>query len=369
MGGAQQVLLDMIEELHSYFHFILAVLGNKGDYSHCYQQSGAEVIHLADQPSRWNMFVLFPLLGLVCSRKPDLLLCLLHKSLILGSLAGFLCNKTVILRDGSNLESGGLSFSFPSSLLRNLYRSLYRLAALRCRKIIVLTPSAKEDYHRLWGALFPQNKVIAIPNGIDTDRFSPSLENRINLRQSLNLPPNAAVITMIGRLEPAKDWFVFLSAAQKARRVGERECIYLVVGDGRQRQDLIHASSAPELSHVRILGPRQDIPDILRQSDIFVLTSCSEAFGLVLIEAMAARCPVIATRSLGAEFLIDSGTNGFLVKIGDADAIAAHIRLLLENPVLAERIATNGFTVAKTQFSRSAIARQYQRVFTDELIN
>lgn len=164
----------------------------------------------------------------------------------------------------------------------------------------------------------PRSDITVIPNGIDADRFSlrESPEHAsclIDLRRSLEIPRDIKVAIIIARLHPIKNHAMLLRAISSSDKLKD-QLLVLIVGEGELRRDLTNLSHELGLSRcVRFLGLRKDIPQLLALSDLFVLCSQTEGLPLSLLEAMAAKVPVLITRAANRAGLITDGTTGKIV--------------------------------------------------------
>lgn len=175
-------------------------------------------------------------------------------------------------------------------------------------------------------------KVHVIPNGVDLDRFCPGLPPP-DLRQVLGLAADGPVIAFAGRLEYGKGPDLFLEAALRVHRESPGVS-FLVVGDGPMRSVLETKARAAGLPAV-FVGHQPDLLPILRLCAAVVMPSRQEAFGRVLIEAMATEVPVVATRVGGIPEACQDGRTGLLVPSEDAAALAAAIVTTLNQPEAA----------------------------------
>ena len=125
----------------------------------------------------------------------------------------------------------------------------------------------------------------------------------------------------------------------------------LLVGDGPDREMLDQYLRREGIyGNVRLLGKRDDIPQILVQSDILVSCSRSEAFSNVVLEAMASGIPVISTRSVGTEEIVVDGQSGYVIGVDDVAALAAKIRILAENRDLVREFGAKGREIVMQKF-------------------
>lgn len=159
--------------------------------------------------------------------------------------------------------------------------------------------------------------VTQIYNGIDTARYRPGPEGEA-VRRELRLASDAFLIGVVGRLDPIKD-HVTLFRAFSQLHAADADALLLVVGDGPERARL----EAQAGEGVVFLGDRQDVPELLRALDVFVLPSRNEGISNTILEAMATGLPVVATRVGGNPELVEDGLTGALVPPGDAFALAA----------------------------------------------
>jgi UDP-glucose:(heptosyl)LPS alpha-1,3-glucosyltransferase len=177
------------------------------------------------------------------------------------------------------------------------------------RAIVTLTAGEKADLVRLYGRVQPP--VVVIPNGVDTKRFRPRTdEERSRLRSEFALDDEDRVALFIAHDLPGKGIRYAVEALVHAPTV-----LLLVVGGIASTVNAAKAL-ADELGvsqRVLFLGPRQDVEQLFALSDMFVFPSGYDAFGLVVLEALASGVPVISTRVGCAPDVIVDGVNGYLV--------------------------------------------------------
>ncbi|MCA1594526.1 MAG: glycosyltransferase [Acidobacteria bacterium] len=115
------------------------------------------------------------------------------------------------------------------------------------------------------------------------------------------------------------------------------------------------------------MGHREDVARILPALDVFVSASCSEAFGLAIVEAMACGLPVVATATEGARELIEDGVTGRIVPIGDASAMASAISTLLDDAQLRNSLGSQASASARLRFSLERMVIETERVYEEAL--
>lgn len=353
-GGTQGQLLLIFQGLREQFDFSLAVLGRTGRFSEIYQNLGVKVTSLPGTDKRWNLGSLLPLLKLVRTEKPDLIHAHLFKSMSFAALAAWLTGIPCIIQDHSAIYPASLKFYFPNFFTRNLYFLFIYLAVRSNLRWLVFTSEIRDVYVRHFHAR--EQKISILPNGIDLERFqNPDIAGITSLRQELGLARDCKMIVMVGRLAPEKDWPAFLEIA---RNYPEPACYaFVAVGSGELEEQLRKMVHDLGLSNVHFLGQRQDVPAILKEADVFLLTSRFEAFGNVILEAMASGCPVITTRTSGSEFMIQHESNGMLVEIGDVAGFVNNLGRVLSDVDLAQKLVRNAYQTIRQYDNRVVVGK------------
>jgi glycosyltransferase involved in cell wall biosynthesis len=173
-----------------------------------------------------------------------------------------------------------------------------------------------------------------------------------------------ATVIAVGRLVEAKRLDRFLEALSVARQqVGQLQGI--IAGDGPARPSL--EAKARQLGllpgHVQFLGRRDDIPALLRQAQMLVLSSDHEGFPNVLLEAMSARLPVITTPAGDAERLVRDGVSGYLVPFNDVPAMAARIAHLATSADIRSQMGQAGRSIVEQHYSYVTLADRLLSVY------
>jgi glycosyltransferase involved in cell wall biosynthesis len=206
-------------------------------------------------------------------------------------------------------------------------------------------------------------KVTVVPNGVDLARFAPGPPDAA-LRGALGLDATLPLVGFFGRLEHAKGVDVLLDAV--ARVHAKLPATVLFVGDGPLRAPLAARAAAGGLP-VAFAGRRDDVSELMRLCAVVVLPSRQEAFGRVLVEAMASGVPVIATAVGGIPEVCIDGLTGLLVPPEDPDALAVAIALTLTDQVAtAARVAAAAAHV-QARFDLAAHAAAVHAVYARTL--
>jgi glycosyltransferase involved in cell wall biosynthesis len=232
-----------------------------------------------------------------------------------------------------------------------------RLANLRASRVIANSHATARAFVDGGGK---ESLVRVVHNGIDAAPFDAVQErDAAALRASLGVPPGAFLVALFGRFHPWKGQQVLLHAL-----AGLPDVHALFVGAplfGEEAFESALHEQATRLSgegRAHFLGFRRDIPTLMRASDAVVHASVfPEPFGRVLVEGMLAGRPVIATRGGGVTEIATDGENALLVPPDDAQALAAAIQRLRNDPALARRLASAGQTRAREMFTAAAMVR------------
>jgi len=228
----------------------------------------------------------------------------------------------------------------------------------------LLMTQAEEDAANARRLGLARGQVHAIGNGSDPDRFRPAREGetaRADLRAANGTPTGRTVILMVGRLVAEKGYPELLAAMRTVDAelwiVGER-----LASDHADPIDaaLDAMRADPALAaRIRLLGYRQDVPDLMRAADIFVLPSHREGMPRSIIEAMLSGLPVVATDIRGSREEVVDGETGLLVPVADALALAAALSRLAGDPALRAHLGAAGHRRALDLYDEAKIvARQ-----------
>lgn len=210
----------------------------------------------------------------------------------------------------------------------------------------------------------PAGKVRVIPNGVDVARFHPRWPDR-RLRDELDIPPDAQIVGIVAALRPEKNHELFLHSAAGIRRELP-DTRFLVVGDGPRRQSLEALAGELALTHcVHFLGTRGDIPQLLAQVDVVLLTSKMEANPVSILEAMACEKPVVATRVGSVPETVLDGQTGFLVDPEDDREIATRTVELLRDRQRAAAMGRRGREHVLAHASIEQMVQGYQDLIAD----
>jgi glycosyltransferase involved in cell wall biosynthesis len=191
---------------------------------------------------------------------------------------------------------------------------------------------------------FPKRNIV-ISNGVDIEEFS-GIERKI-------LYPGFKTITMVAVMSAQKDNITLVRAAAELKKRGEKVKT-VFVGDGPCRksiEDEIDRLGLKDDVIIKIFPPRKEVLEIIKSTDIYVLSTNGEGLSRSILEAMAAKVPIITTDVSGNTGFIENGKNGILVPLKDHVKMADEISALLKNPKKREELATYAFSKLKKENS------------------
>lgn len=230
-----------------------------------------------------------------------------------------------------------------------------RWAALFTNKIICV--SEHDRQLALAFKIARPEQLVLIRNGLYPCPFLQA--DRTQVRNELMV--TKPTVTFVARFAPPKEPLQVLKALRALPN-----CQALFVGDGPLRSAAQRWAARNGLAdRVWFTGTRRDIPNILAASDIFVLASRWEGSPLVIIEAMLAGLPVVATDVGGVCELVEHGITGFLVPAGDVDALAEALRKLLEDKSLQRKMGEAGRARALERFTLDRMIAQYRHLYKE----
>ena len=244
----------------------------------------------------------------------------------------------------ATLHGSGLS----SDVLR-LKRRLLGKTRLRvlCREITAFCVISAVIDRELAAEGVPVQKRISIPNGVDTERFTPlAPAQKKALRSSLDLLADARVVVFVGRLAPEKRVDLLTGIWRSVRETVPRARL-LIVGSGPEEVELKHRAN----DGILFLGSQADVTPYLQAADLFVLPSAAEGLSLALLEALACGLPAIATSVGGNPEVIHHRETGWLTPPNDPLALTEAIVTLLEDEKLQSKLRENARAHAVRNYS------------------
>lgn len=254
------------------------------------------------------------------------------------------------------------SLGFESAGVSNRVRNAVSLPLVHA----VLTASNERRNHFLAENLVNRHKVLTIPLGIDLDRFCPRSDDREAIRAELGLQPEELLLVSAGHFGEEKGLDVVLAAVSAARELAPRCPFRLaIMGTGTpERQATLHALGEQLLgASVTFLGQRSDPERLFAAADLVVHAPRVEAFGLVVVQAMASGAPVVAAAVGGIPEIIEDGRTGVLFPSGDHATGGERIASLLGDPEGRQRLRQAALAQARAVYPAERFAADHARLY------
>jgi glycosyltransferase involved in cell wall biosynthesis len=346
-GGAERQLVSLAKGLRQRGHDVgIAVFYAAGDLELELKNAGCRIVNL-DKHGRWDFIRFFRRFrAALRSERPNVLHGYLTGANVLAAMLRPVLSETRIVWGVRSLNTRLDDFDWFYRLGHQVERLLARFADL----VIVNSRAAREQVisHGLRA-----DRVCVVFNGIDTDRFRPSIANRRRVRAEWGFSDRERVVGLVGRLDPMKDHPTFLRAAAIVAPA-DNNTRFVCVGDGPPRYATkLHALADDLRLGDRLVwaGPRVDMPAVYNAFDVLALSSSTESFPNVIAEAMATEVPCVASDVGDAKDII--GDTGEIVPPGDPEALAAAItRRLSGRPPEADRERMRARIVARFSVAR-----------------
>jgi glycosyltransferase involved in cell wall biosynthesis len=361
MGGAERVVAAYAPELRrlGFDVRVVALQERDGDpLAAALREAGIEVrLVRVDRLARLDQAA--GVFRALARLKPDLIHAHLQFSGILGPLIGGALGVPVV----ATLHT--LEHSDPSWTGKARFWLMHRLLAGRAARVVCLTPTAAALAR---STALKRATLEVMANGIDLTPYVPrSAETRARLRAEFGIPRAAPLIVVVAVLRPLKG-VDRLIAAMESIRTDHPAARLLVVGDGEARPALVEQVRTAGLEDAVVFaGRRDDIPEVLAAADVFVLPTLFDALPTVIMEAMAARLPVVASATGGIPDMVVDGVEGLLVPPGDVGALARAVSRLLADRELARALGTAARGRAERCFSLTGQAARQAELY-DHLI-
>ncbi|MHB2021015.1 MAG: glycosyltransferase family 4 protein [Candidatus Xenobia bacterium] len=359
-GGAQiNTILSAAHQRASGHEVVLATgpeTGSEGSSWEMARDLGVPTVVLPDlkrDPDPRADFRAFKqILDLLAAHQPALLHTHTSKAGALGRFAAWRLG----IRPVVHTPHGHVFHGYFSPLKTQAFTQLERWLARCTDRIIALTP-AERDEHLAMGVGRPE-QFLVIPSGVDISRFQ--VERNPGERTAWQIPVESPLIGCVARLSPIKG---VLDCVQAMSDVPEAHLV--VAGDGPQRREIQREIDERHLhDRIRLLGHQEDVPQMLRALDLFVVPSRNEGMGRTAVEAMAAGLPVVASRVGGLTDVVHDGVTGVLVPPQNPAALAAGIRQILADPGRAEAMGAAGRQRAQ-EFSLDLMLQHLDNLYSE----
>ena len=305
-----------------------------------------------------DILALYDLTRLIHKEKPDVVHTHTSKAGILGRLAARIAGVPTIV----HTPHGHVFFGHFGPMVSRIFLWIEKLFAPLTDRIVALTSGESRDYIDL--NVYPSEKLVTIHSGVDVEKFSQVPDGAVEKKRSIGLSQDGLVVGFIGWLLPIKGPMHLIRAMAKVWQAHE-DTNLLFIGKGDLDVELrAEAMKISANGKINFLGWRSDIDEIMPIMDILVLPSLNEGMGRVLVEAMAAGKPIVASSVGGIPDLVQHNHNGLLVPPGDEKALAEAILEIINNPAKAKMMGEHGRALCH-QFSLEAMVKEIDALYME----
>jgi glycosyltransferase involved in cell wall biosynthesis len=218
-----------------------------------------------------------------------------------------------------------------------------------------------EEIKRITKPAIRNTSVLeVVHSGIDLERYARPVEQAFDLRRELGLDPNTPLVGNLSALADHKDYPTWIRTARRLSRL-DPNMRFIIAGTGPDEQlirDQILQAGLQDT--VFLLGFRKDVERLMQSLDLFLITSKTEGLGTIVLEALAAGVPVVATRAGGIPEMIIDGETGLLAPIGDDNTLAQSVLRIFTDTALRETLVAGGRKKAATFSFRNTAAKTLQ---------
>ena len=354
--GAETIALNLAGTVQGNgYESILCAIENssnsKIDIIEQANKAGIET-HILKCAGRFDIRAIFRLRKYIENQKIDVLHTHNYKSDLIGMLAARLA-KVPVIATAHGFTDMSRSVSMYEKLDRWILKSFFN-------KVVTVTGQMLPNFS-------DQQKRI-IPNGIDISHFSRNEEKRVALRKKYNVADNDILIGTIGRLSKEKNQRMLLEAVYPIVRENEQVKI-IIIGDGLKADELKQFVEARHLTdRVIFTGIMHDTVSAYSAMDIFILSSLTEGVPLTVLESMASKLPVIATRVGGIPEIMNNGETGLLVESQDVETLRIRVHELIDDKKLRQTLVDAAYEFVRDHYSLTKMCEAYQKVYEEVLI-
>nr|QNO46841.1 D-inositol-3-phosphate glycosyltransferase [Methanosarcinales archaeon ANME-2c ERB4] len=350
IGGLEIMVVNLLERLdHSRYRPSICCYDSLGSLSQGLPERGIGVHLLRRRP---GIDYLYPFKLARHLRKSKINILHLHNptALFYGTLAGKIARTTCIIYTEHGRDfSSSIKVKIANGLLCKMLDRV--VAVAECGKKYLVEHEGVDE-----------RRIFKIYNGIDSQKFGRTHSGKL-IRRELGITDDQPVIGIVARLDPIKN-HACLIRAMKIIVTSLSRTVLLIIGDGALRSELEGLTADLGLqNHVKFLGARSDIPELLSVMDVFVLSSFSEGLSLTLIEACAAARPIVATNVGGNAEIVEHESNGLLVPSDQPEVMANAIAEILNDKKKARLMGEKGRKKFEKGFTLDVMVKRYEALY------
>lgn len=349
-GGAETVFIELLSRLDRARYKAKVVIRGKGWVYDELRRQGFEP-YIVPAKGSFNLHYLIGLIKIIRKDRINIIQSHLLGSNVYCCLAGWFTRTPVVTTFHGAVDVRGEKWLKPK----------LNIVGLMAKAIVFVSEKLKHTVLDL--GRIPVFKVKVIYNGIEIKRYRPGVPH--DLRTEFEFESDDIVVGSIGNIRSPKAYDVLLRAAKKV--VEEKPNVKFVVAGDQKHQDLYQnlitmRQKLQITNNVFFIGFRSNVPQLLQEFDLFLLSSSSEACPVSVIEAMATGVPIVVT-ACGAEELVLKNVDGLTVPTDSPQEIANAILNLLGDEQLRDRLRQNALKSVSTRFSVTSMVEAYGALY------
>ena len=350
-GGTPVKLLYQVMNSSSHIKFTVCCILVEGDLADKFREVGVEVIELNRQRN-FDVRQLTDIMGIVRSRKIDIVHTHFARSNIYSRLAAFLSGKPAIVSEHGIIRNT----SFPVVLVDNLFNLF--TSHLVANSYATLKSIQKSVY-------FNRGNMSVIHNGIPDIKLGEGQIPKEKLRQEYGFKENDFIILNVGSHIPSRDHMTLIKTTKKVRTLIPNIKV-VQIGDGKDHGSLMGAIKDKGLEKIFFLWgktKREDVHKFLPVVDVYVNSAILEGFGIATVEAMLCERPVICANSGSLPELITHDEDGLLFEVKNANDLSEKIMSLYESKELRARLGNTARENVLKKFSIKQFVESFEEKY------
>ncbi|MCB9059518.1 MAG: glycosyltransferase family 4 protein [Calditrichae bacterium] len=349
-GGLQNVILNICRCIdRDKFNISVLCLRNLGAFVPELEKMGVKVI-LLPQKEKTDYFSFHGVHKIIKKEKPDILHTHNTQPFIDGIIGSFFTSvKTIVHTDHNRMFPDKRRYMFAEWVVSHF-----------ATKVIGVSDYTSDNLNKY--LKISRKKISTIVNGIEPEIFEKEIDKTKKLEE-LGIKNEGPVIGTIGRLVVEKGYHTLIDAMKMVvTQFPKAKLIF--VGEGYLKNKLMRQVEEFKLSkNVIFLGSRNDAPELYHVFDLFAMSSISEGLPMVLLEAMAASCPIVSTDVGGIKSIVKNGLNGILVKPNNPEFLSEAIIKILKDSDLKEKYITESKKILNLRFTASVMTNNYEKLY------
>jgi glycosyltransferase involved in cell wall biosynthesis len=353
-GGLQQVIVNICRTLdRNYFDVSVLCLRELGRLTPEIEKLGIKVFRIPQKEDGVDYLSFLKVAKILRQQKAEVIHTHNTQPFIDGVIGGLLAGvKTIVHTDHARDFPDKKRYMFAEWLMSHFVYRVVGVSEHTSRNLI--------HYEKI-----SKGKIVTIYNGIEGSKYDIAID-KATKKSELGIKNKGPIIGVGVRLSQQKGVSYLLQAMPELIRTLP-DMTLVIAGEGPLEEDLKNEAASLGISnHVIFLGPRLDMPELLKLFDLYVLPSLWEGLPMVLLEAMASGCPIVATAVGGNASAVRDGFNGSLVKPRDAKALSDEIIRVLSSADILKKYSVNGIDTFREKFEARVMTKRYEQLYKRE---